>query len=59
MLSTARGRIVSRTEMVHNNVLQDTEAKICVDSVIKKEKHAYDIEVGSFLAWPISGLVCV
>ena len=57
----ATGTVVERTEKVHNRDLKDNEAKICVESVVvSNAKHpAYvdDIEVGSFVAWPIKAII--
>ena len=47
----------AQTEKVHNRDLKDTETKICVESVVvsnaKHPTYADDVEVGSFVAWPI------
>ena len=54
------GTIITRTEKVHGNELLSSETNILIDElVIDKQPHPtyeYNLEVGSFTAWPTSGL---
>ena len=54
------GTIISRTEKVHGNELLSSETNIMINElVINGQPHptySYKLEVGSFTAWPTSGL---
>ena len=59
--------IQSRAEIVHNYALMPTEARILINELNtestssehpKHPTYGYDLEVGSFAAWPYEDLAC-